>query len=448
MNMLTTNDLNALLNGYRGSVARAQVFHKQYLEDYDIQHLVDESNCYKTASEICGVLAQHHSTNSQVRSDWLDKQAQADEKIQELYRLANNIPNPTPKMAMPKYVPAPAEPEPAEPVKEQPAAPKKKADSKKSKQEEQLEEDAEKWITQELPSVKGFPEVAGMDELLDRLRSCLPDDSADAVKDHMGVSRINGIFLYGPPGCGKTHCIKAFIYELMKDNDQKPEEEKVSYIALKGSDIHDKYVGGTEKRIQRAFQLAMDRAPSILFIDEIENVCRNRNSENLPGYAWSATAEFLNMFNALVDSKKKVFFIGATNYPNMVEGAMLDRVRLIPVPLPDTKAREKLFHMRLDGKLQLEEGFTMMEMAEELINFSSRDFNHLVEELTNAMIKELKPLYHDDKAAMLDAMVSGKYPLRRELFLQVLENFTPSKKDEMIRSLDAWDSDFATSVKG
>lgn len=441
---LSTAEINTLLNAYNGAISEAENLHARYLETPSIQLLADESLRYKTISEICGLLAQKHSRSPIVREDWLAKQRRADARIRELVRLANNEPEPESTPVFPDVGQDPAE---AQTAQKRTGKPKSSGGRSRSG-DEITDETVQSWI-REAPE-HGFEGVAGMHDLVDKLKKSLPNPAADMVKDHMGVSRVNGIFLYGPPGCGKTHCIKAFIHELMKDNESNPPEERYTYMFLSGSDIHDKYVGGAEQRVKRAFEEAQKRSPCILFIDEIENVCRDRNTPNLPGHAWATTAQFLNSFNDLVSSKKKVFFIGATNYPNMVEGAMLDRVKLIPVPLPDAEAREKRFEMLLaqERRLKLEAGFCCMDMAKATINYSYRDFDHLVEDLTNAMIEELLPIYGEDGKAMVEAMTSGAYPLRRDLFMKVLSNYRPSKKDDIIRSLDAWDSKIQKSPEG
>lgn len=459
---MTTAQINMLVNAYSGAINQAERLRERYRQNPSIQLLADESLQYKNAADICGLLANEHSTSELVRSDWQAKQRRAEDKIREIKRLADNEPEP---VRNPVFADAP--PEKAAPGSSGSRSSGSRSSGgsgKKRSADELSDEDVQKWF-RDTPPEHGFDQVAGMTSLVEQLRSCLPDPAADAVKDHMGVSRINGIFLYGPPGCGKTYCINAFIHELMV-NYADEDGNHYKYMFLSGSDIHDKYVGGAERRVKRAFEEAANNAPCILFIDEIENVCRNRSTPNLPGHAWSTTAQFLTSFNDLLDSKKKVIFIGATNYPNMVEGAMLDRIRLVQVPLPDSVARKRRFEILgikefgiprdqepeetrgIEPKLYLEEGFHIMDMAQATINYSYRDFNRLIEALTNAMNNEMKEIYSSDGAARVQAMKTGAYPLRRDLFEKVIAAHKPSKKDEMIRSLDAWDSEIQSSLEG
>lgn len=496
---MQSSTITQLVNAYKGAITKAEKLHARYMTEPSIQLLADESLCYKNASEICGKLASAYVSQPTIHDDWLEKQRRADHQIRVLVSIATNEP-------LPEYTPVFADVPPAprrtggtknpklggaddkeqtetETTESGSTGKTTKSGGKQKHGDEVSEETVKTWIHDDPPD-HGFEAVAGMEDLIKQLRSCLPDEAADKVKDHMGVSNITGIFLYGPPGCGKTFCIEAFIHELMTSgmveeeadteeqqepgktetegaDDQTEQEEapkkkyRYTYMSLSGGDIHDKYVGGAERRVKRAFQEAEKRAPCILFIDEIENVCRNRSEPNLPGHAWATTAEFLNSYNHLISSHKKVIFIGATNYPNMVEGAMRDRVKLIQVPLPDVKARQCRFEQLLRSKdddkkprLILEPGFDTLDMAKATINYSYRDFGHLIEELTAAMYEEMIPIYGKDGDAMVRAMETGEYPLRRDLFMKVLANYVPSKKDEMIRTLDAWTNDISHEVAG
>ena len=91
---MSTAQLNMLVNAYRGAINQAERLHDRYRQDPSIQLLADESLQYKTAADICGLLANEHSTSELVRGDWLAKQRRAEEKIREIKRLADNEPEP------------------------------------------------------------------------------------------------------------------------------------------------------------------------------------------------------------------------------------------------------------------------------------------------------------------------------------------------------------------
>ena len=192
--------------------------------------------------------------------------------------------------------------------------------------------------------------------------------------------------------------------------------------------------------VERAFAEAKAKAPCILFIDEIDSVCRNRSMPNIPSHAMSTTTAFLTGYNSLGDSKKPVIFIGATNYPNLVDNAMLDRVELIKLPLPDVKVRAKTFEMFFNQIMQNEPGFTYENMAEETYNYNQRDIKRLCIQIRDLVKKDVQSIYPDEHESV-EALKSGSYTLSKEIFEKALNLYVPSRKDDIIRTLDEWDKD-------
>lgn len=282
------------------------------------------------------------------------------------------------------------------------------------------------------PPTHGFESVAGMEELIEKLRNCVRDVASSKIRRYLRMETVHSFFLYGPPGCGKTFISQAFANELMKQG--------YKYMSLSGGDIHNSLVGESEKYVERAFREAEERAPCIIFIDEIDGVCRNRSLPNLPAHMMSTTTAFLTGYNSITHSKKSIIFIGATNYPDLVDNAMLDRVELIPLPLPDLKVRAHTFEMQFGDLLHNEPGFDYMDMAEETDNYNQRDIRRLCSNIKELVTKQVQTAYPDDDAAE-EAMKSGAFCLTRDLFMEAVRHYHPSKKDDIIRNLDAWNSD-------
>ena len=200
-----------------------------------------------------------------------------------------------------------------------------------------------KWFVDD--TSHGFEDVAGMSETVERLRTCVASTKHAKLRSFLHMSNTHGFLLFGPPGCGKTFITMAFAHELL--------QQDYKFIKLKGSDILSKYVGEAEKIVDRLFAEALKNAPCIVFIDEIDSVCKNRSLPNLPEYASSITTSFLEGYNRLTDraeedSGKTVIFIGATNYPKKVDRAMVNRVQLIRLPLPDAECRASVLKMKFE----------------------------------------------------------------------------------------------------
>lgn len=298
----------------------------------------------------------------------------------------------------------------------------------KSKEEIELDRAVNTWY-KEAPT-HSFDDVAGMHELKAKLKSCIVDAKAQELRDFLKIPKLNSYFFVGPPGCGKTYIIEAFAHELM-DKDYK-------FISLQGSDIISRYVGAAEKSVTRLFEEAIKNEPCIIFIDEIDSLCKNRSLPNLPEYAANITTSFLTGYNRIHSIDSNVIFIAATNYPNRVDTAMLDRAEIVRVPLPDLDARIATFERYFDGIIKLKKGFTYKDMAELTKRFNHRDIERLVSVIKNDTFKKVLEISKDQQVA-IKMLTEGKYSLTRKKFEEVLSKFVPSPKDGIIADLKAWE---------
>ncbi len=283
-----------------------------------------------------------------------------------------------------------------------------------------------------------FADVSGMSDLKEHLRECIADSHMQELKEYLKLKKLHSFFFIGPPGCGKTYIIEAFAHELMDQN--------YKYLSLVGSDILSRYVGEAEKIITRLFEEAEKNAPCIVFIDEVDGVCKNRSLPNLPEYAASITTAFLTGYNRINSSDKPIIFIGATNYPNQVDNAMLDRVELIRVPFPDQDARESAFRRQLEKLVTLENGFTFVDIADAADAYNYRDIDRLCTRMKNDILKDVLRQYGSEKAA-LEALKSGEYRVTRTLFENAKANCLPTPKDEILKELDEWEERFKQGVE-
>lgn len=196
-------------------------------------------------------------------------------------------------------------------------------------------------------------------------------------------------------------------------------------------------VGVAEKTIERVFAEAKKHAPCILFIDEIDGVCADRNDENTPQYARSLTTSFLTGYNSLKDFDGKVIFIAATNYPELVDSAMLDRAELIYVEIPDKEARCHSFQLKYSNIFQMEDGFSYMEMAERTEGYNYRDLDRLEEHLKDKIFSYCRDHYTDESQAV-HAITNGELKLTRELFEDALAAYEPTPKDKEKEAMQKW----------
>lgn len=291
----------------------------------------------------------------------------------------------------------------------------------------------------------GFDDVTGMDELKKRLVDEAASIGWNRIDEVLHISPVQSYFFYGPPGTGKTYLIEAFANEFM--------EKGFKYIRLLGGDIHASLVGVAEKTVQIAFREAIDNEPCLIFIDEIEDVCVDRNSSKAEGHEKRLTVAFLEAYNLLRESGKRVIFMGATNHPGQVDSAMLDRVKLIRIPLPDQAAREAYFARKLDT-LTLEDGFSYTDMAIATENYSYRDLIRLQDSIAIKTKHQAIENYRvETNSGDLDqeqtdiagsgALIGGAMILTRALFDESREETPPSDKSRILAELSAFEERIA-----
>ena len=299
--------------------------------------------------------------------------------------------------------------------------------------------DVSKWF-KEIP-LHTFEDVAGMDDLKQKLRQCVVDTRVGKLKEYLGIPKLHSFFFIGPPGCGKTYIVEAFAHELMEQN--------YKYISLTGSDILSRYVGDAEKIVSRMFQEAEENAPCILFVDEIDGVCKNRSLPNLPEHAATLTTAFLEGFNRINERKdpKTIIFIGATNYPGKVDNAMMDRVELIRVPFPDRGAREHAIRRQFKDVLRFAPDCNYEVMAEATEMYNYRDIVRLCNQLKNEIVRDIMTQYQDEDSA-IEALKNGVYMVEKRQFDSAKENCLPAPKDSIIRSLDEWEEQYRRGIEG
>lgn len=214
----------------------------------------------------------------------------------------------------------------------------------------------------------GFADVAGMEDLKEQLRSDVIDLLQNPEQARtLGLSIPNGILFYGPPGCGKTFFAEKFA-----------EETGFNYQYVKGSDVASPYIDGGKGKIADIFSKARENAPTILFLDEVDSIIRDRNVHNNPTTA-GAVNQFLMELNNC--GKDNVLVIGATNKPLDVDEAALRAGRLelkYYIPQPDKETRREIFRINmLNRKHEL--GIDYDKLADLTENYISADIRLVID---------------------------------------------------------------------
>jgi len=224
---------------------------------------------------------------------------------------------------------------------------------------------------------KGFSAIAGMKKLKDQLKNDVIDviENPEEYKKH-NLGLPNGMLLYGPPGCGKTFFAERFA-----------EEAGYNFIKVVSSDIASIYVHGSQEKIGNLFKDAREKAPTILYFDELDAMVPNREKLNNQSQSGEVN-EFLSQLDNIGESG--VFVIGSTNKPDLIDKAVLRAGRLekwFYIPPPDLEARKSMFEIYLKDR-PLDFGINYSKLAELTENYVSSDIKLFIDEASRKTIRD------------------------------------------------------------
>jgi AFG3 family protein len=186
-----------------------------------------------------------------------------------------------------------------------------------------------------------FEDVAGLEEAKEEVKEIVDFLKTPAKFTRLGGKIPKGALLVGPPGTGKTLLAKAVAGEA-----------GVPFFSLSGSDFVEMFVGVGAARVRDLFKQAKEKAPCIVFIDEIDAIGRSRGRGQLPG----ANDERENTLNSLLvemdgfATDSGVIILGATNRPDVLDSALMRPGRFdrqISIDKPDIAGREQIFKVHL-----------------------------------------------------------------------------------------------------
>ncbi len=217
-----------------------------------------------------------------------------------------------------------------------------------------------------------FDDVAGIDEAVEELREIVEFLRTPAKYQALGGRIPRGVLLVGPPGTGKTLLAKAVAGEA-----------GVPFFSLSGSDFVEMFVGVGAARVRDMFAQAVQRSPSIIFIDELDALGKTRGS-GLPG-GHDEREQTLNALLVEMDgfgSDQSVIVMGATNRPETLDPALLRPGRFdrhVLVDRPDYKGREAILKVH-SVKIKMDEHVNLGRIAKLTPGFVGADLANLVNE--------------------------------------------------------------------
>ena len=245
-----------------------------------------------------------------------------------------------------------------------------------------------------------FADVAGEDEAKENLQEIVNYLHDPGKYQEIGASMPKGILLVGPPGTGKTMLAKAVAGE-----------SQVPFFSISGSEFVEMFVGMGASKVRDLFSQAKEKAPCIVFIDEIDAIGQKRNSG-----AYGGNDEREQTLNQLLtemdgfDDNSGVIILAATNRPESLDPALTRPGRFdrrVPVELPDLKGREEILKVHA-RKIKLAENVDFSTVARMASGASGAELANIVNEAALRAVRDGRKLVTQaDLEESIETVIAG-----------------------------------------
>ena len=254
------------------------------------------------------------------------------------------------------------------------------------------------------------------------------------IFEKLGIEAPKGVLLYGPPGTGKTLLAKAVA-----------NESNAHFISISGPEIMSKFYGESEARLREIFKEAREKAPSIIFVDEIDSIAPKR--EEVTGEVERrVVSQMLSLMDGL-EARGKVIVISATNRPNAIDPALRRPGRFdreIEIKVPDKKGRQEILQIHTSNMPLADEEQELPVKIEKIASVShgyvGADLEYLCKEAAMKCLRRLLPELNLEEEKIPPETLD-KLVVNSDDFKKALVEVTPSGMREVfIENPDvSWD---------
>lgn len=293
-----------------------------------------------------------------------------------------------------------------------------------SDQNSELDQNIEASIVSENPDIT-LNDVAGLEAVKRSLREAivLPLKRPDLFTGSRQPWR--GILLHGPPGCGKTMIAKATAGDI-----------DATFFNVSAATLVSKWMGESEKLVKRLYEVAKEKQPSIIFIDEVDSLTQSRNENENDAMRRVKTQLLASMEGLASNKEDRVVTIGATNVPWEIDSAFRRRFqRRIYVPLPDEEARKIIFQINSKG-IELDKNIDFKKLSSKTNEYTGSDIANICREAIMAPIREL------DSSNLIDDSSVKARPVTQKDYLNALNNVKKSVSSSELTRFIEWDREF------
>ncbi|WP_418281157.1 proteasome-activating nucleotidase Pan2 [Halorubrum sp. DTA98] len=218
-----------------------------------------------------------------------------------------------------------------------------------------------------------YDDIGGLSDQIREVREAVEDPLENPEQfEAVGVEPPSGVLLHGPPGTGKTMLAKAVA-----------NESDATFIKMAGSELVRKFIGEGSRLVRDLFELAADREPAVIFIDEIDAVAAKRTDSKTSGDA-EVQRTMMQLLSEMdgFDDRGEIRIMAATNRFDMLDEAILRPGRfdrLIEVPEPDAEGRERILEIHTE-QMNVADGVDVGDVARELDGYSGADIASIATE--------------------------------------------------------------------
>jgi transitional endoplasmic reticulum ATPase len=280
------------------------------------------------------------------------------------------------------------------------------------------------------PSRISYEDIGGLSRAIQRVREMieLPLRYPE-IFERLGIDAPKGVLLHGPPGCGKTLLARAVA-----------NETDATFITISGPEVIHKFYGESEAKLRQVFEQAKQRAPSIVFLDELDSIAPKR--EQVVGEVEKrVVAQLLALMDGL-ESRGQIIVIGATNLPNLLDPALRRPGRFdreIVIGIPDVTARREILQIHTRG-MPLAQNVDIVHLSAITHGFTGADIAALSREAAMAALRRILPKVDFDLASIPYELLQ-ELEVTMEDFLTALREVEPSAIREVFVEVPdvSWD---------
>jgi transitional endoplasmic reticulum ATPase len=280
-------------------------------------------------------------------------------------------------------------------------------------------------LSEPTPQQKGIPlvtyeDIGGLHEEMQRIREMveLPLRHPELFQ-RLGIEPPRGVFLFGPPGCGKTLLAKALA-----------NESDANFHVISGPEIMSKFYGESEARLREIFQKAQETSPSIIFIDEMDAIAPKR--EEVSGEVERrVVAQLLSLMDGM-GARGNVIVIGATNRPNAIDPALRRPGRFdreIEIGVPDKAGRYEALQIHTRN-MPLGEDVELKRLSDVTHGYTGADIASLCREAAMKTLRRYIPEINLEKERIAPEILE-KMVVKMEDFTSAYREITPTAMREV-----------------